>query len=123
MKNIIFILLLLITSCGDNLQVTEKDLEKYPEIQSFLFQIHELRGVHNIDLAILDFSYLISKPKDSVFLILDSVAKREKWIVYSKDSISRVYTKYIQSFPADEEIDSLIITYNNDEKRIYYRWK
>lgn len=122
MKYVVCVLLLLLTSCGDNLQVTEKDLEKYPEIQSFLFEIQEFKGVHNMDLATLDFSYAISKSQDSVFLILDSVAKREKWMVYLKSDKKRVYTKYIQSFPADEDIDSLIITYNNDEKRIYYRW-
>lgn len=122
MKSFACFIFLFLLSCSDNLQFTEKDLEKHPEIQPFLLDIQDFKGVHNIDLAILDFSYSISKSDDSVFFILDSIAKNEKWVVCSKSAQTRVYTKYIQSFPGDEEIDTLTISYRNDEKRIYYRW-
>lgn len=91
--------LLFILSCSDNVPLKGNDLEKYPWLSPFMKEInyYNLKGSHNIDLGILEFSCGISdeKTNDALLMQLDSIANTNQWDILLKNEFKRTYSKFI----------------------------
>lgn len=82
-------------SCRDNLELNEKDLEKYPWLMPFIqTNMPDFAGKHNMDLGTLEFSFQVF-PQTLVLSKLDSIAQKEQWKVKKKSSLEREFSKVI----------------------------
>lgn len=121
MRRYFIFILLVLGSCTERLDVKEEDLQKYPEILPFLLLEHEgFRGEHFLDPGWLHFSYTPTKNSDPIRM-LDSVALKEGWQIENTSNLDRVYLKEIKSYPADNGLDSLIVSYSTENNRLIFK--
>ncbi|WP_285060212.1 hypothetical protein [Pedobacter ginsengisoli] len=104
----------------DQLNTTESDLKKYPEIQPFILGHKEFEASHDIDLGLLKFSYKLNKFYSSPIITLDSIAVHHKWTISLLSENERIYSKRIKSYPVDNEADSLYLKFDSDENRLFF---
>lgn len=114
--------LFVLGSCTERLNVEEEDMKKYPEILPFLLLEHEdFKGEHFLDPGWLHFSYAPTKDNDPTRM-LDSVALKEGWKIENASYADRVYLKEIKSYPADNGLDSLIVSYSRENNQLVFKW-
>lgn len=121
MRHYFIFILLVLGSCTERLDVKEEDLQKYPEIFPFLLEHKDLEGEHFLDPGWLHFSYSPTKDNDPIRM-LDSVAVKEGWQIENTSNLERVYLKEIKSYPADNGLDSLIVSYSTENNRLTFKW-
>lgn len=93
-RNLYIIICLISTvlfSCSDNVDLKEKDLEKYPWLMPFIqTNMKDFEGKHNMDLGTLEFSF-----KESQTIALskfDTIAQKEQWKVINKSQLERTFS-------------------------------
>ncbi len=74
-----------------------------------------------MDLGKLNFSY---QPNftNSPIEKMDSIAIAGNWKIKKHSNLRRVFTKEINSYPADTGLDSLYVEFNPFENRLYFKW-
>jgi hypothetical protein len=122
MKRYFIFILLNLMACTERLAVEEDDINKYPKILPFLLLDHtDFEGEHFLDPGWLHFSYTSLMVNDP-FIVIDSIARKEGWQIEKVSNFDRVYLEEIKSFPADDILDSLIVNYNKETKRVEFKW-
>lgn len=98
------------------------DPDKYPEISIFLEDGYNFKSLHNMDNAIIKYEFY-QDDRDAYFKLIDSVSAIEGWRKVSKrdSSFSRVYIKNINSYPADNQVDTVIIKERSDNFKLIWK--
>lgn len=75
-----------------------------------------------MDNAIIKYEFY-QDDRDAYFKFIDSVSAIEGWRkVSTRDSsFSRVYIKNINSYPADNQVDTVIIKERNDNFKLIWK--
>jgi hypothetical protein len=115
------IIVTLCVACSEKISVELNEISHYPEIEKFLIEKRDFEGTNDLDQSTLEFSVKLDN-YNFVFNQLDSIALRNNWEIKSSKTLSRIYLKDIQSFPADSTVDTLKIEYNESSKRLSYKW-
>ena len=119
MKNYLIFVLLLV-GC-DQVDVSEKDIKKYPDIVPFVLKNQNFKGSHDMDLGWLHFSYQPETTND-LMIAMDSIAVKSGWEVRDESKSKRIYLKKIESYSADRGLDTLFVEYRSNENRLYFKW-
>lgn len=121
MRFYIIILILLLFSC-DTVSVNSEDVKKYSEIKPFVLNDRDFQGTHDLDLGILEFSYIIDTANAYALNKIDSVAINNEWNVNKISTYKRNYVKNIKAYPADNEQDTLYFEYDKTRNRLNFKW-
>ncbi len=113
---------ILLGSC-DTINMTEEDMQKYPELLPFVLDNTDFEGKHEIDLGQVTFSYDLSLPLKNAFDTIDAIAISRNWRVTKISSNERLYLKAIKDFPADVQEDSLLVVYSTAQSRLTFNWR
>lgn len=112
------VLLLFFYGCTE-INTKETNLSKYPEISTFIIDSSDVITRHDYDNGHIVFKFSVAA-SEMYLKHVDSVAIAEKWNFESSSDSGRVFTKLIQSFPADDAFDTIDISV--DKKQAYLKW-
>jgi len=120
MKTLAFLIPILV-GCT-TIERQNADPDKYPEISIFLKDGDDLQSIHNIDNSTIKYEFY-QDDRDAYFKLIDSLSAIEGWRKVSiRDSgFTRVYIKNIKSYPADHQVDTVIIKEGNDNFKLIWK--
>lgn len=116
----VVILTLLFSGCA-YVSSDEHEMGRYPEIERFILAEDKVQTKHFIDAGVKEF-YFQTNFQD-YFVYTDSVALVNSWDKIEESKSRRIYTKLLKSYPADESIDTLVISIDDQIRNIKLVWK
>lgn len=121
---ILFMCWLLFFDSTEFVKSQEKDLEKYPELQTFLFEYNDFYS-DTCDIESGDFCFYFSskcKNSDELFLKVDKRAIETGWHIIDKSEKSRTYSQNLKRYPAQTKNDIIILKYIPEKKLYHIKW-
>lgn len=116
----VVILILLFSGCS-YVSSDEHEMGRYPEIERFILTEDKVQTKHFIDAGVKEFYFRTNL--QNYFAYTDSVALVNAWDRIEESKRKRVYTKLIKSYPADESVDTLVISIDDPVRNIELIWK
>jgi hypothetical protein len=120
-----WLLIFILFSCNDNIDLKEDDLKKYNWLTPFIAEkTNEFEGKHNVGLSTLEFNYTtLIKSTNELFAKNDSVAKKEGWVIVSTDKRKRQYSKKLHQYPADTANTVIEINIDTVKSKLFFSIK
>jgi hypothetical protein len=113
------VLLVFILSSCSYVSTEQDEITKYPEVADFIASIGKCDSKHYIDKGVIEF-YFISE-KANYLRYADSVAFANSWETIQSIDSKRVYSKMINSYPADEAVDTLKVFTEGETVKIIWK--